>query len=120
MSDCKERVWRRREAAERIGWTPRLTSVPKVLYQYNCQRLARKGLREEITLGEVALHVAQLRQLLGGLHPFGDRLQAKGVRQLDHRRHDLPVLRRVVYILPEPGDERTVDLQEVDREALEV
>src|SRR5215218_5065188 len=94
MSDCKERVSRLWEAALRVRWTPRLTSVRRVFCQDNRQRFARKRLRKIVPLGKVALHVAQLRQLLGGLHPLGDHPQAQSVRQLDHRFRDLRVLSR--------------------------
>src|SRR5215208_8280909 len=105
MSDCKGRVSRLREAAVRVRWTPRLTSVRKILCQDIRQLFARARLRKVIPLGKVALHVAQLRQLLGGLHPLGDHLKAQSVRQLDHRFRDLCVLRNTIGFSSESSNE---------------
>src|SRR5919202_3590004 len=80
-----------------------------------------KRLRKVVPLGKVAVHVPQLRQLLGGLNPLGDHPQVQGVGQVDHRSHYLLVLRTAaIRILLKPSNERAVDLQEIHRETLEV
>ena len=68
-----------------------------------------------------ALHlVAALRLqedvLLRRLDPFGHDDEPHAAPHGDDRARD----RRVVGALRQPGDERAVDLQRVDREALEV
>ena len=69
-----------------------------------------------MSLGHVAAYLAQDPQLLGGLHPLPDGLQAEGVGQRDHRLH----YGRVPRVLSEPLDEGAVDLLDVHREHLEV
>jgi len=75
---------------------------------------ARAG--EVVALGEGTAQPAQPGRLVRRLHPLGDDRQPERVRQADDRPDD----RGVVGVRPQPGDEGPVDLEGVDREALEV
>src|SRR4051812_8310659 len=82
------------------------------------QRLELIGahrLREEVALGAVAAEVAQRLELVVGLDALGDRPEAEAGGDVDDGAHD----RRVVRLLAETVDERAVDLDRVDRHALQ-
>ena len=75
------------------------------------QRLA-----EVIALRFVAAQQLEEGELLRGFHPFRNHLEPEAVRHGDDRGDD----RRVVGIGADIPDERLVDLQLVDRKALEI
>jgi hypothetical protein len=76
------------------------------------------GLRpgEVIALTEIAPELAQRAELHSVLDPFGQYREPEGVRE----RHDRADNRRVLGVGAEARDERTVDLQSVHRENLEI
>ena len=67
--------------------------------------------RKVVALSKVAPKLLQMVQLVGVLDPFGHHLQVQRVRKRDDCLYNRGILR----VLPE-----LVDLQNVDREALEV
>src|SRR5688500_7576387 len=71
---------------------------------------------DEEALDQRTFELAQLTQLLRGLHSLGDGLDADGSGQADHRPHDLAVH----GLLSETPDEGPVDLHVVDREPLQI
>ena len=71
-------------------------------------------LGEQAALRAVAAELAQPLELLRPLDALRDDGQAERARHLDDRRDD----RRVVLVAAEAGDERAVDLEHVEREAL--
>ena len=76
-----------------------------------------QGSRGQVSLTSSASRRSELGELLGLLDALGDGLQAQRLRHLDDRTDE----RRVLGI--EGGDpvhERLVDLQDVDREPLQV
>src|SRR5690606_10333679 len=77
------------------------------------ERLRRRGPGEEVALAEVAAERGEHRELLVGLDALGHRRQAERVRQRDDRGGD----RRVLRLAAQPGDERAVELDDVQREA---
>ncbi|MNM82845.1 hypothetical protein D3C76_1281320 [compost metagenome] len=54
--------------------------------------------------------------MLEGFDPFGDHLQVQGMGHDDNRLDDFHILGRLGNVL----DERAVDFQRVERQALEV
>ena len=72
--------------------------------------------REEVALRTLAAERLEPRQLVGGLDALGRDLQVERGRERQRRRDDGRVLRRAA----EPRHERAIDLQALDREALEV
>src|SRR5712692_9610713 len=77
--------------------------------------LGRRGSREQISLTELAMQRLEQRALLGGLDPFGDDVDRQAVAEGQDRADDLDVLR-----LARGAHERRVDLQRVDRKAMQV
>src|SRR5207247_4562083 len=75
-----------------------------------------RGAGEQVPLPEVAAEAAQDPELLVGLDALGDRGQVEGVGERDDRGCD----RRVLRLVAEPGDKRSVDLERVDGEAAQV
>jgi hypothetical protein len=86
------------------------------LQELRQQRLERLRASEQVALQFVAAAFAQPVQLFFGLHAFGDDAQVQVVAQPDDRGTD----RRVVGVVAQVLDEGPVDLQPVDRQALEV
>src|SRR5439155_1807216 len=82
-------------------------------------RQRRSRASEVKALGHVALHVAKLVELLGSLDAFGDRREPKGVSEADHRSDYRNVLGAVAVGVAEAGNEGTIHLEAVHREALE-
>ena len=83
------------------------------------QRLDRGGGRgpaERVALHELDAEVAQPARLLAGLDALGDD---RDVHRARHR-HDRPQDVAVALVLGDAGDELAVDLDRVDREALDV
>src|SRR3712207_4179729 len=78
--------------------------------------LRRQGFGEVVALGYIAAHLPQPLELLLFLYPLGDSLDAQGMRQVDYRRYQH--LRPRIFA--EPADERTIDLDVLYGEALEV
>src|SRR5215216_3804908 len=87
---------------------------------YERDRLSRLVRRERLTqvvsLDQVAPDALQVRELRGGLDPLPDNSQAQGVSQAHHRRRG-DLLFGVYF---QPVDQRAVDLQEIDRQTVEV
>src|SRR6266849_3503046 len=79
-------------------------------------RLGIDGRGKEIPLGLVAAVRAQEFHLLNGLDPLGDHAHRERMRERDHRLRD----RRVVPFLVDPADERTVDLEAIDRQPRQI
>src|SRR3954469_19712271 len=77
--------------------------------------LGRHRRGEQVALGAVAAEPAERVELAGGLDALGDRLEPQAARDVDDRADD----RRVVLLLAQPVDERAVDLDRVDRHALQ-
>ena len=71
---------------------------------------------EQVALHFIAPRLAQEVELLGGLDAFGHHAQVQLVAERDDRLHD----HGVVGIGGQIDDERTVDLELVDRKALQV
>src|SRR4051794_41729764 len=76
-------------------------------------RAHRRG--EQVALRAMAAEALEGLQLLDGLDALGDRAEAEAVGDVDDRTDD----RRVVLLGAEAVDERAVDLDGVDRDALE-
>src|SRR3954462_11146299 len=72
------------------------------------------GLREEVALPEVAAEVAQLRELRDSLDALGYDVHAEAARERDDGTDYLRVLSVVRHL----RDERAVNLQCVNREAV--
>src|SRR5918911_3692019 len=92
--------------------TKRSRDVPN---QQLLQGFTAKGLGEVGTLSKVASQFPEYRGLASGFYAFRHRFYAQGVRQADRPRHYRPV----PLIVPQPVDERPVDLQRVDRRVLD-
>ena len=75
-----------------------------------------RGLGKQIALAIAAAERDELRALIGVLDAFGDRVQLECRRQPDDRARQ----RRVAAVLRNLRDERPVDLQNVDRETLQI
>src|SRR5262245_53850810 len=71
--------------------------------------------REAVPLDLVAAVRGEQFELLLGLDAFGDHLELEAVRQADDRERD----HRVLRVGGDVAHERVVDLERVDREALE-
>src|SRR5437763_6765709 len=80
----------------------------------NVGRRQRPGV--VVALGLAAAQPAQHGRLQRRFDAFGDHAHAQGVSQPDHGRDD----RGVVGVVAEAGHERLVDLEDVDREPLQV
>ena len=74
------------------------------------------GPREQEALELIAAQVHEYRCLLGSLDAFGDRLEAQVVCQADDGGND----GSVVAFGTERADERSIDLDDVDRELPQV
>src|SRR6185369_4800410 len=72
--------------------------------------------REEVALAELAAKRAQRSQLVDSLDPFRDDLQSECLGELDDR----PDEHRAFAVCPEAVDERSIDLEDVDGEAIEI
>src|SRR5712691_4428393 len=70
---------------------------------------------EQISLQTIAGMLLQKRELADRLHSLGDDLELETMGERDHAERDLRVFRR-----GEIADERSVELERVDRELLEV
>ncbi|MNG23565.1 hypothetical protein D3C84_1081870 [compost metagenome] len=86
------------------------------LAKYRPQFTQRYWPAEQITLEEIAALLGEELVLLEGFDAFGDHLQVQGVSHDDDCLDDFHVLSATRYIL----NERTIDLQGVQRQALEV
>jgi len=75
-----------------------------------------EGPGEVVALAELAAELAQGGQLFGCLDAFGDRLQTERLTE----GQDPPGEGGVLGALGHAGDEGAVDLEDVDREALQV
>src|SRR5207344_165903 len=71
---------------------------------------------EEVSLALVAAKAPQLRELLRRLDALGHRLEPERAAQADDGAHD----RGISTVRGQARDERAVDLEHVDREALEI
>ena len=101
-------VWRRCAWARRAAGGASRAGTPRPL------RLERA--REQVALAAVAVLLLQQRELLAVLDALGERLDRERLAEL-HERAD----QRLAFgVLGELGDERAVDLQRVDGEALQV
>src|SRR5947208_7834749 len=69
-----------------------------------------------VSLHLIAAEPLEMLELILGLDPLGDDIQFQTVRQLDDGTHDACIRRVRSHF----RDERTVDLQGVNREAFEV
>src|SRR5690606_26076887 len=78
--------------------------------------VAGAGAGEQVALAQVALDAAQPVQLVLGLDPLGDGLEAEGVGERQDGGHD----GGVVGARPEAVDEGPVDLEHVDGEPPQV
>lgn len=76
----------------------------------------RQRLADQKALHLVATKAAQQVQLLPGFHTFGHHLQVEVVGQVDHGVHQLAVL----FTLLHAANEALVDLEQGDRQAVEV
>ena len=94
----------------------RPTSGAYALAQRELEIRGLNGLVEEEALTQLAAEILQAVQLLLQLDPFGDRLQLQRFAQRDHRARE----RRLRVASAHIVDERLVDLEDVDREALQV
>lgn len=74
------------------------------------------GFGEVVTLGQIASHLPQPSQLLGGPHAFRDYPQPEGVAETYCSRDD----GRVFGILPESLDEGTINLQVIDGQVFQI
>ena len=72
-----------------------------------------------VPLRQLATERVHLTELLRGLDALGHRRQPEGVGEVDDAGQDGPVSVAPVGA-PEVVDERPIDLERVDREALEV
>ena len=98
------------DAAERGERPPRRS--PELLPK----AFGRQGTADEETLDLVAAVLLQELALSLGLDPFGDDAEVQAVGQVDRRGAERGVLR----VELDAADEALVDLQDVDRKALEV
>lgn len=80
------------------------------------EQLAGDRAVEQVALTNVAALAAQVAKLRGRFHALGHDLQAQIVGHGDHRRSDLHVVLAVRNVL----DEAAVDLDDIDREFLQV
>ena len=108
---------RQRDRAERLART-RAGSMdqPRAAPQQFQKLGRRQGAREQVALHLVAVVAAQQIELLARLHPLGDHLELQALGERDDRLRD----RGVVGVGRDVLDERLVDLEGADREALEV
>jgi len=85
-------------------------------FHHRAQLLQRHRAAEQVALNEIAARTLEKFVLLQAFHAFGDHLQMQGVRHDDDCLDDLHVRRGIGNV----DDERTVDLQCVQRQALEI
>src|SRR4051794_14972820 len=76
----------------------------------------RAGAREVEALAVFRAQLAEARELLLRLDALGDDFHTERLRHAQHGAHD----RAVALVLPQPAHERAVDLDDVEREALEI
>ena len=98
-----------------IGATGSVEQAGAALQQLE-QLAGRQRLREQIALHLIATVAAQQLELTARLDPFGDHLESQAFRQRDDCLRD----RSVVRIGGDVLNEGLVDLERLDREALEV
>src|SRR4029079_16422694 len=100
---------------DEIAWrlTPRCRSVRA---EQRRELVRGYGRAEVVTLHLVARAFAQERLLLGRLDAFGDDRQAQGLTHRDDRLGNRAIFR----VARDLADEGAVDLQRVDREALQM
>ncbi|MNF60640.1 hypothetical protein D3C84_422620 [compost metagenome] len=84
--------------------------------QHRTQFRQRHRAAEQVALDEITAVALEKLVLLKGFDAFGDHLQMQGVSHDDNRLNDFHVLSRLGNVL----DERAIDLQRVERQALEV
>src|SRR5690606_27256934 len=78
--------------------------------------ICRYGAREQVTLPKVAFEVEEAACLILGLDTFGHDPDAEASSEIDHRPND----RLIVGVYCHAFDEALVDLDEIDRELLQV
>src|SRR5436309_978978 len=84
--------------------------------QHHTERRGILRMRQEESLGVLAPEFAQPVELAFGLDALGNRVELQRLRQPDDRTRE----RRLLRVAVDTDDERSIDLQDVDREALEV
>jgi hypothetical protein len=87
-----------------------------VAFEQGVNGCGAEGPGEEVALAELAAELAQGGQLLGCLDAFGDRLQTECLG----KGEDPPGKGGVLGAPGHAGDKGAVDLEDVDREALQV
>ncbi len=107
---CRPRSW---SLADRVLQAQRTVGAKD---QETRELRQRQRAADPVTLDLVTAELAQLILLGGGLDAFGDHFQVQVVRQVDHGPYQLQVFRAHVHA----ADETLVDLQQGDRQAVEV
>ena len=87
-----------------------------VVSQQRDDLLGRNRPADEIALHDLATECAQRFELLPGLHPFGNGAEIQSLAQGENRANEGFVGRGIWQVL----DEKAVDFQDVEREALQV
>src|SRR6185295_19714650 len=76
----------------------------------------RKRCADEVSLRQIATHLAEHLPAISGFDAFGDYLHSQAVPQLDGRTHDHLIISLAFQI----DDERLVDLDFIDWQPLEL
>src|ERR687890_486156 len=106
-------TWR---SSEGDGDAERARIGRRLAGEHPVYRSGRQGGGEEVSLTQPTAQTDQRGALLGDFDAFGDRLQLERVAQPDDR----PCQGRAVGAKPDLLDERARDLEDVDREPLEI
>src|SRR3990167_3330442 len=118
-SATASRNWRSADRPRNNRWLSELETqqwLVQTHYQETRQLPQRQGFADQVALHLIAAELAQQRQLLGVFHALADHLQIEVVRQVDHRPHQLAIFRALAHA----ADKALVDLQQGDRQAVEV
>ena len=97
-----------------VSFTERISKCAVEDEELRLDRIER--FREQITLTVLALQRSQLIQLLLTFDTFSHNLHSEIARERNDRLDDLKVLIGIINA----GDERTIDLQRVDREPVQI
>jgi len=90
--------------------------VTRLCGKHLCRTFGGNRSGEIVSLAVLTEESPQVRELLHGFHAFSCHFHPEVVRQLNYRRHDL----RAFIIGSHPPDEEAIDLQFIDREAMQV
>ena len=88
----------------------------EVLAEHPCNRVRWHRAPEVVALSVVAPELFELGELIVGLDAFGGHVHVESAGEGNHRLDD----GHVVPLAPQPADKRSIDLEHVDREPVQI